>query len=49
MVVDSSVPYGKWDSTRTASGLWSLLRVNLGFGPFQVWIGRTLPADWCPP
>ncbi len=48
VVVDSSVPYGKWDSTQTASAVWSLLRVNLGFGPFQVWI-KDSPADWCPP
>lgn len=43
-VIDASIPYGKWDS---AEGGWSMLKVNLGFGPFEVWV-KDGAEDWCP-
>jgi hypothetical protein len=46
-VIDGSIPYGKWDFVKTASAGWAKLRVNLGFGPFELWTKDESP-DWCP-
>ena len=45
-VIDSSIPDGKWDHVKTAAAGWSKLRVNVGFGPFELWIKDT-ESDWC--
>jgi hypothetical protein len=46
-VIDGSIPYGRWDYVETASTGWSKLRVNVGFGPLEVWMPDG-PAEWCP-
>ena len=47
LVIDSTIPYGKWDFVETASTGWSKLRVNLGFAPLAVWI-KDRDEAWCP-
>jgi hypothetical protein len=46
-LVLESLPYGKWDTVKTKSGTWSMLKVNVGFAPVKVWIKDPSP-DWCP-
>jgi len=47
VVIDGSIPYGKWDAADTGGVQWAKLKVSTAFTGFPVWI-RDTGLDWCP-